>query len=159
MKLKDLKDLLDSTAASPDAVVYLKLKLRGAERLGKGSQRTAYRIGNYVVKANTCAWMANEWPEPVRQATRTVPRKVLRERGLAAPATWYAGKDRRWVIQRFYKLIEDSPRGNALYNKLLPHYWSHPIRWQIAKDCTIDLDLHDENVGVTDDGRLVAFDW
>ena len=157
MKLTDIKALLNNTA--PDAVVLLHLRAKGGKRIGHGSQRTAYRIGNYVVKANTCAWCANEWPPAVREATRSVPRKVMRERGLAVPAAWYAGKNRKWVIQRYYPLAADSVRGNRLYNKVLARYWSNPIRWTIAPDCVIDLDLHDENVGIHESGKLVAFDW
>jgi hypothetical protein len=157
MKLRDIKALLNTTA--PDAVVLLKLRAMGGKRIGNGSQRTAYKLGDYVVKANTCAWEVNEYPDAFRQRVSIVPRKALNSRGVMAPATWYAGENRKWVIQRFYPLAADSPAGNDLYNKVLYAYWKNPIIWNVAAGVTVCLDMHDENVGVHPNGKLVAFDW
>jgi hypothetical protein len=157
MKLTDIKALLNTTA--PDAVVLVKLRAMGGKRIGHGSQRTAYRLGDYVVKANTEAWCSREYPSAFRVKAKRVPRKALSERGLAAPATWYAGKNRQWVIQRFYPLAMDSMKGADLYKKVIGNYWGNPITWDVYGGNTVDLDIHTENVGIHPNGKLVAFDW
>lgn len=146
--------------------------LPGAKFLGHGAQRTAYRVGKYVVKKNVVAWDASSefnWSSdkvvrdlPKRISCR-VPRKALASVGLAAPATWYAGRNRKYVVQKYYAPVRKPGQYTLLYsNDALKAFDCGDIempRHHIASDVYADLDLHCGNIGIRADGALVAFDW
>lgn len=143
--------------ARPGAGLFLKAF---GTRLGSGSQRTAYRVGNYVVKANTCAWQMTEFPSAIREATKRVPRKALRAAGFRAPACWYAGKRREWVIMPYYTPVRHSPGMQAVFDDQFDDDMGAPdVEWQVAPDLTINLDVCARNSGVHPKGGFVAFDW
>lgn len=150
MKLTTLTNKLNRL---PRPAARLWIRAHGT-RLGSGSQRTAYRIGNYVVKANTCAWELNEMPAAIRERCKRVPRAALHAAGLKAPATWYAGKRREWVVQRYYRRSLE-----CYYEQFDDNCYDPQVEWQVAPGLVIHLDVAERNVGVRKDGELVAFDW
>lgn len=146
--------------------------LRGVQKIGAGGQRTAFRIGEYVVKANTPAWNAHDYFDErtarsrsrskVPKAWRRVPRAALRAAGVSAPACWYAGPKRQWVVMPYYApvapLINDH-EGAALYQDVQAAT-DRLSRWQVAPGVEIMLDIHEQNLGLhPKTGALVAFDW
>lgn len=152
--------------------------LRGVKRLAKGSQRQAWRLGNYVVKWNAPAWDAHDWYNEgsarsrryskVPHAWRRVPRAALREAGVMAPATWYAGPKRKYIIQRFYEPVapyvedtelSDSPKA-ASYARMVDRIANDVRFWQVTPKVSLMLDIHSGNLGIhPKSGRLVCFDW
>lgn len=131
--------------------------MRQARSIGSGAQRTAYRVGKYVVKANTCAFELSEFPEAVRVRMTRVPSKVIRSVGLLPPKVWYAGKRREYVIMPFYP---HHPDYDWWHEECADVVQNERPFWEIAPGVSVGLDLHAHNVGRhPKSGRLVAFDW
>jgi hypothetical protein len=131
--------------------------------LGSGMQRHAYQIGPYVVKANTGSFHAG-WDDAYRaEVYCRVPRKALASVGLQAPASWYAGPNRVWVIQQYCDARPRTPE----FAKLIQATCARldvcgAVRWQITRSPSsrVYLDLHPGNLGMhPKTGRVVAFDW
>lgn len=159
MKLGQILSTLNRKSKN---AAYLWVVDRG-KRLGSGSQRTAYRIGDYVVKANTCAWELNEWDEDLKAKMMRVPRKALKDAGLVPVPTWYAGRKRQWVVQRYYgPALAHVLHGDDQFRSALGLGWlDYPnVVWEVAPGVTIGLDIAPRNCSVREsDGALVAFDW
>jgi hypothetical protein len=156
MTLTKLRTMLD-TSRTP----RVRLALIG-KVIGSGSQRKAYQVGAYVVKANTAAWELNEYPDAVRQRCLRVPNKALRAAGVRPPKVWYAGKNREWVIQPFYggQGLRDEERIWRKFKDTLGNEWENSWEWQVAPGLCIGLDLAPRNLGLHPvTGELVAFDW
>lgn len=142
----------------PKAKATMFLRDQG-ECVGSGCQRTAYKVGPYVVKANTGAWATKRQgrfgSDPkIYERGRHVPAKALRDGGVTPPRVWYAGARRQWVVMPYYSRKNAS---DVFYQKF--RSGSHQPRWQVAPGVIVYLDLHTENVGLRPDGALVAFDW
>ena len=157
MTLNTLKKMLD-TSRTPKVRLALVGKL-----IGSGSQRKAWKVGNYVVKANTCAWALSEYPEAVRVKCLRVPVKALKAAGVQPPKVWYAGKKREWVIQPYYggQTLQDEMRVHDRFFETFHKSWGETSKlWEVAPGLTVYLDLAPRNCGlhpVTDE--MVAFDW
>jgi hypothetical protein len=152
-------------------------KLPGSQRISKGAQRMAYRVGAYVVKLNTHCFDLNRRQAQVRRNSsqrywrlrKRVPKKALAKVGVLAPATWYAGPQKCWVIQRYYEPIMDVKTDEpmeSLGHRIRKHLekldsmeWD-AISWEVAPGFIVSLDLHIYNLCLHPKRkRLVAIDW
>lgn len=108
---------------------YVPNLLPEAKRIGEGCARTAYRVGNYVVKeAGFMGTFSNQ---------RNPPKTTLRRLGILPPQQWFRNG---WVVQPWYRLNRRSPvHGRTSENDFY--------------------DLHPGNIGFDTKGRPVAFDW
>lgn len=113
--------------------------IKGRQCLGSGSFRTAWRIGNFVVKRRT--WF--------HQMTPAKRRKLAKE-GILVAKTWRVG---RWEIQPYYRHMSEKAFWAGPQNEdglaIRGHRW-----WNLK-----GLDLQSFNMGYDKQGRFVVFDW
>lgn len=143
-------------------------RLPSATFLGGGAQRRAWRVGEYVVKANTRPWTKSAerytWrPQPVRDGGRIL-RRDLKRTARVGPRT-----------RRVFRACGlDVPKQIAVKHWLVQEYLT-PMNWdemtavmQEAEDRDYDAfcelqhgpwDVHFENVGRRANGQVVVFDW
>lgn len=152
-------------------------KLPGSKRISGGAQRMAYRVGAYVVKLNTHCFDLQGRQTQVRRNSserywrlrKRVPKKALAKVGVLAPATWYAGPQKKYVIQRYYEPIVDVKTDQPMESlgrrikrhiaKIESMLWG-AINWEVAPGFRVDLDLHIYNLCLHPKRkRLVAIDW
>ena len=142
--------------------------------LGSGCQRSAYLVGGYVVKANSGAWNMRNYSNKFKARYSRVPAKKLRALGIQPPRVWYAGPrgKRVFVIMPYYRAgncVPNPDPDSYVYVARIPEVAAKFYRrfktdhilpnWKVAPGVTIVLDLHDQNVGLRADGKIVAFDW
>lgn len=101
-----------------------------AEFLGAGCFRSAYRVGNFVIKLSRprCA-----------QVGRRPPVATLRRAGILPPEEWHVNG---WTVQRYYRRVTDGE-----------------FRSKGAKEFVNSLDICAANSGLDRWGRVVAIDW
>jgi hypothetical protein len=129
----------------------------GGEEIGDGAQRTAYLVGDYVIKQRAPAWQhdaesEDPTPCPPRRAF-DVPRASFVRVGLRPPRQWMVGE---WVIQPYYRPFTPNERIEWEYINELTVYWS-PTRLKVHR---VKLDVHCNNVGVDPrTGTVHCYDW
>lgn len=136
--------LMAGIKGKPLNPIYIERELRkgrtpeelGAERIGQGAQKAAYRIGNMVIKKDTGGYGTG---------SKRPPREI-RNFGARAARQWRAGG---WIIQEYVTPIWQQ---KGLSDKV----WLNIRRLYRA-----DLgDLHQGNMGYSpDEDMLVVFDW
>lgn len=118
-----------------------------ARSLGRGCQREAWRVGPFVVKANTPAYSSSENPTLPTRAPLTIPRAVFARLRLAAPTCWYV---QTWIVMPFYRTLSYAAFALRLPVKERGARQYHRGKW---------LDISAANCGVDARGVLHAFDW
>ena len=130
-------------------LAYLERQLRagktpeqlGAEPIGKGCQKTAYRLGNLVIKESGAGWNTGKRRPPafIYKYARFVRQ-------------YKAGN---YVLQEYVTPLRDQKTGEWNFDM------SNPARqqWQVLyKNCQM-CDVHEYNCGVNANGELVVFDF
>ena len=124
----------------------LHSELPGAQLIGGGCFRRAYRVGEWVVKETSDDTHASSTEQC------HIPRSVAQRRiGVVpitlAPTIYVRTHNRRYMIQPYIEPM--STRGTPTYVEFCKFLAPFKTR----------LDLHDDNVGFDAQGGLVAFDW
>jgi hypothetical protein len=127
-------------------IIYLERQLRAGKHpenlggviIGKGCQKTAYKIGNYVVKENSGGWRDN----------KNTPPKGIRKYGARFVRQYRAGK---WVLQEFVTPLYSVDKGWQCEQDIREQ-WQKLYRSNLG-------DLHECNCGTDAKGKLVVFDW
>ena len=135
-------------------IAYLERQLRlgkhptqlGAEEIGKGAQKTAYRILTcqnpetyIVIKERQIGW---------RDGSPKAPQGI-RDYG-ARQARQY--KVKGWTLQEAVTVLRDRHTMQWNCNTEVRRQWRELYRADLG-------DLHEYNCGIDSDGKLVVFDW
>lgn len=143
--LRSVKQVIDKAKRE-----HIPLRFLG-KNIGSGISKTAYRIGDYVVKERDGIHYS---PSKVKRAVKSV--------GLTLALTkFYRG----YMIQRYYKSLDELSFNDPRYvvarrefdkieTKQRDAYETKGSGSQVSR-----LDLHEGNMGVDVNGRLIAFDW
>ena len=153
---------------------YEPEELPGAVRIGGGSEKSAYRVGEFIVKLFDGAFSDGRTFPPARYMRKLgvkLPKMWIVERKTARIDTWNGRTyldTRRYVIQRQYAVLGKvingndprfSPEESDEFADLFFHYVDE-IRSERYSCDAQPYDLHANNIGIGRDGKtLVAFDW
>ena len=139
MLLRDIKRTLRTH--DPD-------QFPNAVYLGEGVDKIAYRVGDYVIKAYCGKLSKTGKPRPEGHHSSSIRkvRKAFHTLGLSRIRQWFVcGRRGQWyIIQPMVEVAyECGPYGT----------------YRLPSRLRYILDIHEQNVGRTQYGKYVAFDW
>lgn len=124
--------------AAPQAAKHALIRRVGGKKLGEGCYRTAFRLGNFVIK----------WVDPHQNSPLEPSDDVKLYAGLLgiklAPTEVVNG----WMIQPYYRPLTWTQWEKKIEDRLEgTDYWNG------------DVDFNSCNLGWDRFGKIVAFDW